>query len=355
MSGTSLFLALAIILPCLFLALFVAVFRSARRRGRSGWLRVASGNLLLIGFLLSLCLTCGELYYRFVVDETDGYAIGMVSERWFERHYRFNNFRIRDDIDYVMSPAAGRRRLTFLGDSYTNGHGVSRVEDRFVNVLRRRHPEWEIHFFGADGMETGDLVQMLQLRLGEGYGIQDVVYVYCLNDISDLIPDWLATARKIYDERLGFPIDSSYFLNTYYFRLKIHFDPALQGYFEMLVQAYANEHWLVQQRRLAMLRSTVERLGGRLVVVTFPFLEHVQTPEFVAIRAQLAEYWRRAGVPHRDLSDLYADLDTAKLIVNRRDTHPNEYAHGLAADYLTEFLEQSLPYPATEDLPGDRN
>jgi lysophospholipase L1-like esterase len=235
------------------------------------------------------------------------------------------------------------RRLTFLGDSNSNGHGVPDVGKRFVNILRENNPGWEIHFLGGDGYDTGQLLETLQRWIGGGYQLDRVVYVYCLNDISDLIPEWQQAARRLYSERPGFPFSGSYFLNTFYYRLKALTDPDMTLYFDRVAAAYENDLWSLQQQRLQRLHELITGGDGELLVVTFPFLERMDSPAYQAIHDKLADFWWQRDLPYLDLAGSFRGIPLEDLTVNAQDTHPNEQGHRLAARSIERFLEEHLP------------
>jgi SAM-dependent methyltransferase len=341
------------LLPVLLLGGYFATLRRARLRGdsRTG---VLLANLLLFLGLCSLVLAPGEIYYRFVHDGTDGYDLDLVTNRWIERHYEMNNFGIRDDVNYADRIEPGKRRLTVLGDSYANGHGVADVAERYVNRLRRARPDWEVHLLAVDGLDTGALLEGLEQRAAAGYELDRVLYAYCLNDISDLVPAWQAAARRVYHERLGPLLSNSYLLNTYYYRFKVFFDEDLRHYYDWILEAHAGPEWSEQAERLVELQQTVDRHGGRLSVASFPFFESMDDPRFRAIHEQLDRFWADRGVAHLDLLPLYADYPPAALIVNRYDTHPSVEAHALAAQWLESFLTEEEAAPdSSPNTPSD--
>lgn len=329
------------LLPALLLLGFVRVTRWRARRGGTALLLL--GNLLLLSFLVSLLLAPGELYYRFFYDEPDGFGLGLASKRWMARHYSFNNLGMRDDVDYALAIAPGRTRVTFLGDSFTNGHGVSQVEARFVNRLRDAHPEWEVHMLASDGRNTGPLLADLRQRLSAGYEIDRVVYVYCLNDLTDVMPGWRAIGRRTYSERPGLLLANSWLLNTWYYRLRAMLDPDLRSYFPRIARAYGKRPWQVQSQRLEELARLVAEHGGRLQVVTIPFLELMDDPEFRAIHAQLDRFWKERGVPHLDLLEAFESIPLEELRASRFDTHLNPEGHRLAAERIEGFLLADSP------------
>lgn len=309
------------------------------------WLRLALGNLLLLGVLAALVFVAGELYYRFVYDEPDGFGVTLVEQAWMRRHYRLNRAGIRDSIDeYAQRPLPGRPRITFFGDSFTNGHGVEDVEERFANRIRARRPDWEVHVFAAGGLDTGHHLEQLQRFAEVGYGFDHLVLVNCLNDIADLVPEWEAIRERIWNAPdPGFWVRNSFFVNLVYYRWKARFDPALSDYFYFVREAYAGPIWEQQAGRLQRIRDVVHGAGGRLRAVTFPFV-HALGPDyrFAVAHERLGARWRELGVPHLDLLRSFEALEASELVVSRHDPHPNERAHELASHAIEGFLQANL-------------
>lgn len=121
------------------LILLLFLFRHWRSRGRiAGWRRILLINLLSCFLLAGLAGLGGELYYRYIYDTTDSLAYTKVSRQWVERYCILNQGGFRDNVDYPLERAVGSRRISFLGDSFTAGHGIKSVEDRFPNLVRAR-------------------------------------------------------------------------------------------------------------------------------------------------------------------------------------------------------------------------
>jgi hypothetical protein len=77
-------------------------------------------------------------------------------------------------------------------------------------------------------------------------------------------------------------------------------------------------------------------------VVTSPLYERMDSEEFLDIHRPLELFWQSATVPHLDLLPVYAELPIESLTVNFYDTHPNEFAHELAAREIADFLERRI-------------
>jgi hypothetical protein len=272
----------------------------------------------------------------------------LVSSAWSARHVHKNNLAVRDNLDYSCQLTPGRRRVTFVGDSCTAGLGVKDVEDRFANRIRRRHPEWEVHCVAIPGLDTStELLQMHTLTVSNGYQLDQLVLVYNLNDIGELMPRWVEGYKKIIADPFwqGWFCRNSYFINLFYHRWQLRHNAYLQHYFDEVEEAYRGPLWEREKRGLNGFCNMTSLRGGRLLVVTFPFLEAM--PRFRFANQQLNRFWEARGIPHLDLLDVFRNVPPAKLMVNPHDSHPNEYAHALAAEAINRFLtEQVTNQPA---------
>ncbi len=329
-------------------AIFAAIifFRYNRRCGYPpGWERLLLGNFLLLLILLLLTPAVGEVYVRFFYDTTDSIGYTKVAQRWFLRHYQLNRAKFRDNIEYPAAIAPGKRRISFVGDSFTAGHGIRNVEDRFANCIRRAHPDWEIHVLAANGSETGGEINFLNLYTARGYQVDQVVLVYCLNDINDLLANWaqnLASVTNRVAARLPF-YDDSYFLDLVYDRLTVARIPWVKNYFSYVREAYRGEKWEEQKQRLQALRDLVAARGGKLSVVTFPFLNALgPNYEYQFVHDELNAFWSKENVPHLDLLPVFRGFRPDQLTVNRFDAHPNELANKLAANAIDKFLVEQI-------------
>jgi len=297
--------------------------------------------------LLAVFMLSGELYYRFVYDTTESFGLSKTTQRWFTRHFRRNSLGFRDSIEYPNASEVNRPRVTFLGDSFTAGHGIANVEDRFVNIVRDQLPAYDVHSFSMCAWDTQQELSCLNMAGKSGYEFETVVLVYCLNDISDISPEWQRVLQRIMKfSDPGFLVENSYLLNTIYYRWKAFNDPDIGDYYQFVRNLYDGETWNVQSDRLKQLRDMVTERGGRLVVVTFPFLHALAADyRYELIHSQLDSFWQQQEVPHLDLLSFYQSLAPKDVVVSQYDAHPNERAHGIAAKAILNFLSQEATGP----------
>src|SRR5262245_24638820 len=139
--------------------------RIADAEERHRMLRLITGNVLVLFFLGSIVVVAGEAYYRYFHDSTDALSLSRTTKLWYQRHWNRNSDGVRDNVEYARAIRPGKRRVTFIGDSFAAGHGVKNVDDRFANLIRRAHPDWEVHVIAESGWDTGDHLRELAARL----------------------------------------------------------------------------------------------------------------------------------------------------------------------------------------------
>jgi hypothetical protein len=327
------------------LLLFLAFRCSRTAFDRPGWGKLLLINLFSVLWMVCLSFAGGELYYRFVYDTTDSIAYTKVTQQWGRKYIVENAAGFRDNIQYALKIAPGKRRISFLGDSFTVGHGIKSVEDRFPNLLRAAHPDWEVHVLAKLGWDTGAELENLEKYQRDGYQFDCVVLVYCLNDVADLFPEWTAALQRINAEaeRGSWLRRHSYFLDILYHRHLAAHDPLVRGYYDFVRQGYAGPRWELQTSRLTAMRDFVQAHGGRFLVVTFPFLQSVGGDySYKPVHDELNGLWTKLRVPHLDLLPVFAGMPAQQITVNRYDAHPNERANALAAKAIESFLVEQL-------------
>jgi len=351
MSGENLALGAFVALAVLSGAGVRRFFRRLRARGAAPrtWRTLVAGNLLVLSLLLSAALVAGECWFRFVYDSTDSFCATRASSRWFERHYKLNSDSFRDDVEYDLGPvAAGRRRVTFVGDSFTAGQGVADVSDRFANRVRAARPAWDVHVFAMNGWDTAQETEFLEKHVPEytkgAYGFDEVVLVYCLNDICELLPGMADLTRRVASaQERGWLAESSWLFDMIRFVWISATDDEIRRYFPQVQAAHSGPAWERQKERLTGLRDFVASHGGRLSVVTWPMLNRLgKDYPFRETHERLGAFWASLGVAHLDLLDVLGDRDASDLVVGRFDAHPNEDAHRIAAEPLLRFLDAEM-------------
>jgi hypothetical protein len=335
--------SLAIII-CLPLVLAGGLFLLVKMRPKANASRIPYllvWNIFLICFFMSCIVLAGEIYFRGFVDRTDGANLTPVSKRWFKKYYRYNNAGFRDDVDYALvRDGSVGGRVTFIGDSFTAGHGVKDVNDRFANILRGMMPELEIHVLAQNGLETIHQINLID-ELPYDYDMDLVILIYVLNDISYLIDEMadVHIATQEYLSSLPGFVHGSWFLTELAAHYYVHFRPEARRYYDHLLRSYGSEHLVAHEDDLKRLHQNVRDRGGRLMVVTFPLFDQLDEDyAFRVVHDHMAAFWRGLDVPHLDLVPIYEGRDFRDLRASILDAHPNETAHRLAAQEILAFI-----------------
>lgn len=332
---------------------FVLVRLRKTRSRRSRW---AAKIGLLVWTILFLA-TLAETVFALGYDTTDSFGLTLQSQRWHRRHCVTNDWGFRDAKNFHADKREGTSRMILLGDSFTYGQGIERVEDRFGDRLEKLihqagFKNSEIYTFAEGGADTGTELRLLSDLDRRGLEADWLLLVYVLNDIETLVPESVyMIGTIILDTPSNFFLREFYLPNFLYYRVKQFSRPELQNYFGWLQNAYQGAPWKKQSERLDQFRNWCEKRNTKLLVVTFPFLQQLgPNYRFRAAHQTLADYWRQHNVPHLDLLEVFEDTNSGDLIVNRFDSHPNENAHRVAADAIMDRLIRPLL-----DRPADRS
>jgi hypothetical protein len=249
-------------------------------------------------------------------------------------------------VDYSLEKTPRRSRITFLGDSFTAGHGIKNVDDRFVNILRKnRENRQEVHALATNGFDSGHEMKVLHQFFRKGYQTDTVVLVYVLNDVSDLIPEWQAILGRFYKEheKEGFLVRNSYFINKLYYQIEAGRDPGFSRYYSFLREGHSGATWEEQKQRLRDIKEFCQSRQIRFLAVTFPLLQAMGPDySYADIHQMLGAFWADQGVPHLDLAPVYRSRPARELVVGKHDAHPNELAHKKAAEAIDVFLEREM-------------
>ncbi len=324
--------------------------------GRRRWTHVAFSMWVVLAVLTGV-----ELYYAFMYDTTDSFNMTNVSVKWLKMHADRQKrplhtdgrrgFLYRDDHDFPKSVGPQRHRICFFGDSFTFGHGIANISDRFSNrvgeAFERRSPgKFSVTNLADPGRDLNWIHLQLQELFKAGYAIDTVIYVVCLNDIETFDP----RHRTYYDNfrgRVGGPefflFRDTYFFNLMYFRLKQFTVPEVRNYYSFVKEYYEGPPWQRMRRKLDRVHELCRINEADFRIVIFPFLHNLSSHyPFQEAHKLIADYGRESNIPVLDLQSVLAAHAAEGLTVNRFDAHPNELAHQLAAEAIQKKLLSDL-------------
>lgn len=319
----------------------------------------AADIALSVGTVIGLAVL-GEGIVRlrtFVAPATQSF-VGYSSEVWRNRHVRLDTTGFRDAARPV-DRQPGTRRVLVVGDSYAFGWGVPHTEDRFGERLAQHlsaktGERWEP--VNRSRPDSHTLHAMDFLAAGSQLDPDIVVLLYVFNDIDYLRPVTQRTivsesprrvADRIHPARLLYR--NSFLFQEVYQRVRIaraQLRPAPATH-----DPYSDSTVVAQH--LNDLTRFVERASSRGAVVTIVPID-IAVAADTAFRRRHDEFVGRArahGLPVMPVADTFTKIEFSRLAVNSLDSHPNELAHGLAAEAAGAQL---LSVWHSTRPPGDR-
>lgn len=350
-------LGMGVWLAFLMLSLWWGLKARRRAKGMAGRLKLIHFGLSL--WFVAVALTLPELWFGLFYDRTDSFNSTNVSERWFQRHVELNAQGFRDALPFSRTIPEGQRRIVFLGDSFTFGHGLERVEDRFSDqigrALEKSLPgQFTVANLSLPGIGVNDMTHLWDQKVVQADSRVDiVVYSICLNDI-----EWMARKetdahyeplRKIKPQ--FFLLRDTYFYNWLYFRIQLLLQPKLLNYYDYVRQYYAGPQWKLMEKELDGVHAMLRQRGTELRLVIFPFLHNLGSDyPFRDAHQRLVTYARDRKIPVLDLEPVLSPHAAEGLTVNPFDAHPNIRANSLAAEAIVRELLPDLFQPLDQKL-----
>ena len=196
---------MAICVIVLLVAAFYGLLRYrqiCRQKSRRMWLANAGLSLAM----LLAAVTAGELGFACFADFSDTFNITNVSKRWLALHIdsERNNEGFRDRNPFTKYVSPGQKRIVFLGDSFTAGHGIKKIDDRFTDRIaawleEKRPGKYVVANLGEPGYEASMIEGLARaLLFTQRADVSLIVYVYNINDIEGYDPRTQDSLRQIY-------------------------------------------------------------------------------------------------------------------------------------------------------------
>ncbi len=340
---------------CLGLALAVRMLLMIRRSGREKNGRMTLANAGLSLWLLLTVFTLTELGFAIGYDRTDSFSMSNVSRKWYRKYAGREEkwvqwgsgeaIAYRDDRPFPKVIPDGAKHISFLGDSFTYGHGINYSADRFSNLVGSQLAAESPGGFVVTNLSRpgADLFwgeAWLKVVFEAGVRVDVVVFALNLNDIESFHSDFGTQFSKIERTRPDFFLfRDSYFFNLIYFRLRQARLPQLQKYYDFVREYYSGEPWVAMQAKLRDLKKLCSDNGCEFRIVIFPFLHDLDGDySFGHAHAKIGDFCRGAEIPVLDLLPVLQPHAQEGLVVSPFDAHPNERANRYAAEAIRDWL-----------------
>lgn len=289
-------------------------------------------NGLLSVFAVILLLAVIEIVFMFIprsAADMRGYA-GQIWKNYYWHPINAYGFRDRQIQD-------SDRNVIFIGDSFTAGHGLKRVEQRFSDMVGAQMADYNVINLGLPATGTaGEYEALVEFMESAEVMPEKIVLQYCGNDIDDSANEfglsytnpepfsWLSQMFK----------DGSYLVN-YLASLYRVVNPE---YLQYCKAAYSNDKVFNHHaQQLDQFVAFAEENNIELVVVVIPFLQAIEESKAI-YTDRVIGYLETKQVQVIDVGQLCADLEPAERLVNSTDGHASEKVNELIADKLVQLL-----------------
>lgn len=330
----------------LLIAVVILIAKLAIKQQNHQWVSKIIINMLTTAISIAFIVLSLEGYFGFFYDKTDSYGYLLTSVRWFKRHYRLNNVGLRDNKHYFYEKGPGKKRIVFVGDSFTAGHGIKDVRERFTGIIEERlkkaFPDgnYEVYTIAVNGWETDDEVDYFNRLFEEGFKADEIILCFNMNDIAWASPKKQSTFKLLNEKApKNWLLQHSFFLNFLYIRIGMFSTHEYKNYFDWLSESYEGKTWELEKMLLWKFKEVCVRNGCTLKVVILPLIGDLSGGfRLKASHDKVASFFRSVGIPYIDLSKRLSGFPAKKLTVNKFDAHPNEFAHNIIAEEIWELL-----------------
>lgn len=294
-------------------------------------------------FILSFVLlySAFEAFFRYRFDQSDSLGFLNVTQRWYQRHVVYNNYQYRDK-NFNVTKTPGVVRIGVMGDSLSFGYGIKNVDNRFSNIVEKKLNDngykVEVYNFGVPGMDTWNEIDEYRKK-AEQFHVDILLWEYFLNDAEppkSRGTEVLANANRDVSPVVVFLSNHSFFFDYVYWRLSAKYATTFTQLKNVDLQQYQIPSvYAYHKKRIDDFMSEQKNDNVKTVVIVFPFLNLFPNYPAGDIHKRMDTLFTTDGANAVvDLLPYLKGKQSKDLVVNRFDTHPNEYVHNLAAEKL---------------------
>lgn len=299
-----------------------------------------SATVLFSIFVLFILL---ESVFMFIPrPHSAGYAL--ACHLWYAKYWKpINSLGFRDNEPDNSNPV-----ILFVGDSFTAGHGLKSVDDRFSNIvgkeLNKKEKKYSIINIGKPNLDSRDEYNVMkdflyQTRIHP----KKIILQYYGNDIEGVA----ANNGLIFDgfhpppdmnKFIIFIGSGSYFFNYMYFLFPREYLGAT--YITFLTRAYKNDHMLSEHKNdLRLFVDYARENSIQLIVIVFPFLADIEMSNSMYV-SDIVNFFKANEVCVIDVSSVVKDIPVSERIVNINDGHASKIVNMIVAQEILKKLEK---------------
>lgn len=299
-----------------------------------------AGTVLFSLFVMFLFL---EAIFMFI-PRSHSADYTLASKLWYKKYWKpINSMGFRDGEPDNSFPV-----ILFVGDSFTAGHGLKSVDDRFSNIvgkeLNQNGKKYNIINIGKPNADSlGEFNLMMDFFYKTRIRPQIIVLQYWGNDI-----EYVAGENGIKFEGFKPPANMNKFLifigsGSYFFNYLYWLFPREylgEPYMTFLHRAFKDETILSKHKKeLKLFIDYARRNSIKLIVIVFPFLTDTQTSDSL-YGNHIVSFFRDHKVNVINVSELVQNIPTPERIVNKNDGHASIKVNRVVAEEIIKTIQQ---------------
>ena len=304
-------------------------------------------KIVYVFFLVLSTFSFLELVFIFS-PISQGIDFSLASQVWFDTYWEeneagFRDIELRENSDFDVF---------FIGDSFTAGHGLNSVADRFSNIFQNEAEKYgkepQVFNLGYCGVDTKMEFEYELKRFIEKTQVHpEIVFLqYFGNDIEQVALNQgmkLPIGNPI--EQMGWIkrnlISNSYFLNFIYWKTNpLNFN----SYTNFLSEAY-NDYNITKAHYndIDSIIYYTQENDITLHVLVFPFMHNLNLSETM-YASKIYSHLSKRKVPFTNVSSLIKKISFEDRIVNSNDFHASVEVNHFIGKYLYEIIYANQLY-----------
>ena len=311
--------------------------------------RAVIGLCMMVASAL-FCLGTLDLYVIFLNRDTTGPGgrLCLTHRNWHDDvHNNQFGYWEKDMAPFLDRQQGSEPKVVVaVGDSFTFGQGIHKVEQRYSNLLGEMLDGVEVLNFALGGLDTRDQVRDV-LPNAKKINPDVVLLFYLSNDIHDGIgwKDRPPIVRSKWEHRLLVGSPTWNFIYWKVFAGK-EFAAIASGGFQALQDRYNDPTNFADHKvDLQRFADGVREMGAKPAVVLLPFphfWSNLNADERTELLTKIEGALSETGMPLLSLAELEEIYPVGSFEINSMDGHPDATVNKAIADKVAPWLKKLL-------------
>jgi hypothetical protein len=303
--------------------------------------RIISNSATVLFSIFVICILL-EVIFMFI-PRSHSADFTLASKLWYAKYWKpINSLGFRDN-----EPTSNNHVILFLGDSFTAGHGLKSVEDRYSNIvgreLNKKDGKYTVINIGKPNADSlGEYYLMKDFLYKTRIKPEKIVLQYFGNDIEFVAQEngitWNGFKPPASMNKFSVLIGSGSYLLNYIFWLSPR-EYLGTPYITFLHQAYNNDNILSKHKNELKLFVDYARENSiQLIVVVFPFLTDPEMSDSL-FGNTIVDFFKDNNVSVINVSSLVKDISVQERIININDGHASKKVNRIVAREILNKLK----------------